>query len=71
MFKLGRRGPSPTIHLETDFIQPIKAGQWVECQANLVNRTHSMNFVEGVVTVDGTPVARCSGIFKVLKELRP
>ena len=61
---------APTIHLETDFIGPIKASQWVECQANLVNRTTSMNFVEGVVSADGTPVARCSAIFKVPYNLR-
>ncbi|MCH2548843.1 MAG: DsbA family protein [Alphaproteobacteria bacterium] len=70
MFQIGRDGVAPTIHLETDFIGPIKAGQWVECQANLVNRTTSMNFVEGVVSADGTPVARCSAIFKVPYNLR-
>ncbi|MCZ6589799.1 MAG: DsbA family protein [Alphaproteobacteria bacterium] len=70
LFQIGRKGISPTIHLETDFISAITPGQWVECQANLVNRTRSMNFVEGVVTADGTPVARCSGIFKVPRDLR-
>ncbi|NKB48041.1 MAG: hypothetical protein GKS02_01625 [Alphaproteobacteria bacterium] len=70
LFQIKRKGIAPTIHLETDFIEPILTGQWVECQANLVNRTHSMNFVEGVVTADGTPVARCSGIFKLPRELR-
>jgi 2-hydroxychromene-2-carboxylate isomerase/acyl-coenzyme A thioesterase PaaI-like protein len=70
LFQIGRKGIAPTIHLETDFIGAITPGQWVECRANLVNRTHSMNFVEGVVTADGTPVARCSGIFKMPRELR-
>ena len=70
MFQIGRDGIAPTIHLETDFIGAIKPGQWVECQANLVNRTRSMNFVEGVVTADGVPVARCSAIFKVPHALR-
>ncbi len=70
LFQIKRKGIAPTIHLETDFIAPITTGQWVECQASLVNRTHSMNFVEGVVTADGAPVARCSGIFKLPRELR-
>jgi len=70
MFQIGRDGVAPTIHLETDFIGAIKPGQWVECQANLVNRTRSMNFVEGVVTADGTPVARCSAIFKIPHNLQ-
>jgi hypothetical protein len=29
-----------------------------------------MNFVEGVVTADGTPVARCSAIFKIPHNLQ-
>jgi len=70
VFYMGKKGLSPTIHLETDFIGPINPGQWVECQARLVNTTRTMTFVEGVVTADGTPVARCSGIFKILRELR-
>jgi acyl-coenzyme A thioesterase PaaI-like protein len=67
-FYLGSKEPTPTIHLETDFIAPIYAGQWVECQARLVNRTGGMSFMEGEVTADGTPVARCSGIFKILRN---
>lgn len=70
IFYMGKKGLSPTIHLEVDFIDPIHPGQWVECRARLVNRTRTMTFVEGVVTADGTPVARCSGIFKILRHLR-
>ena len=66
-FYMGRTEPTPTIHLETDFIAPIYAGQWVECTARLVNRTGGMSFMEGEVTADGTTVARCSGIFKILR----
>jgi acyl-coenzyme A thioesterase PaaI-like protein len=67
-FYLGKPGLNPTIHLETDFIAPIRTGQWVECQARLVNATRTMTFMEGVVTADGEPVARCSGIFKILRD---
>ena len=48
MFYIGKKGLSPTIHLETDFIGPIAAGQWVECHGRLVNRTRTMIFMEGV-----------------------
>ena len=64
---MGTTEPTPTIHLETDFIAPIYAGQWVECQARLVNRTGGMTFMEGEVKADGVTVARCSGIFKILR----
>jgi 2-hydroxychromene-2-carboxylate isomerase/acyl-coenzyme A thioesterase PaaI-like protein len=70
LYYMGKTGLTPTIHLETDFIGPIKAGQWVECNGKLVNRTRTMTFMEGVVTADGTPVARCSGIYKILPDLR-
>lgn len=66
-FYMGTAEPTPTIHLETDFIAPIYAGQWVECQARLVNRTGGMTFMEGEVKADGVTVARCSGIFKILR----
>jgi len=70
LFYMGKQGLHPTVHLETDFIMPIAPGQWVECEAKLVNRSRSMTFVEGVVTADGARVARCSGIFKILSDLR-
>ena len=69
IFYMGKQGLTPTIHLETDFISPIEAGQWVECEARLVNRTRTMTFMEGVVTAGGTRVARCSGIFRILNDL--
>jgi 2-hydroxychromene-2-carboxylate isomerase/acyl-coenzyme A thioesterase PaaI-like protein len=69
-FYMGRTGLSPTIHLETDFIAPIKPAQWVECQARLVSATRSMTFMEGVVTADGVTAARCSGIFKIFRDSR-
>lgn len=69
-FYMGTKEPTPTIHLEADFIAPIYAGQWVECTARLVNRTRGMSFMEGEVKADGTTVARCSGIFKILRSPR-
>lgn len=70
LFYMGKRGLAPTIHLETDFIAPIHPTQWVECEAQLVNRTRTMSFVNGVVTADGKPVARCSGVFHIMRDLR-
>ena len=66
----GLKGLAPTIHLEADFLAPIRAGQWVECRPRLARATNSMNFVDALVTADGEPVLRCSGIFTLSRALR-
>jgi 2-hydroxychromene-2-carboxylate isomerase/acyl-coenzyme A thioesterase PaaI-like protein len=66
----GVRGMSPTIHLEADFLAPIRAGQWVEIKPRLSRATNTMNFVDGLVTADGEPVLRCAGIFSLSRDLR-
>ncbi|MEK9660176.1 MAG: DsbA family protein [Alphaproteobacteria bacterium] len=66
----GLRGLTPTIHLEADFLAPIRPGQWVEFHPQLARGTNSMNFVHGVATADGEPVLRASGVFSLSRELR-
>lgn len=66
----GLKGLTPTIHLEADFLAPIRPGQWVEFHPQLARGTNSMNFVHGVATADGEPVLRASGIFTLSRDLR-
>ena len=66
----GIKGLSPTIHLEADFLAPIRARQWVECRPRLARATNTMNFVDALVTADGEPVLRCAAIFSLSRELR-
>lgn len=70
LYLRGLKGLAPTIHLEADFLAPIRARQWVECRPRLARATDSMNFVDALVTADGEPVLRCSGIFSLSRELR-
>lgn len=66
----GLRGLTPTIHLEADFLAPVRAGQWVEIRPRLTKATNTMNFVDGLVTADGEPVLRSAGIFSLSRDLR-
>lgn len=70
LYLRGLKGMAPTVHLEADFLAPIRAGQWVECRPRLVRATRTMNFVDALATADGEPVLRGSGIFSLSREVR-
>jgi 2-hydroxychromene-2-carboxylate isomerase/acyl-coenzyme A thioesterase PaaI-like protein len=70
LYLRGLKGVAPTIHLEADFLAPIRPGQWVECRPRLARATGTMNFVDALVTADGEPVVRCAGIFSLSRPLR-
>ena len=55
----------PTISLQIDYLAPAPLGAWVEGTAQVLRATRSLVFVQGLVDADGTPVARCSGVFKI------
>jgi uncharacterized protein (TIGR00369 family) len=55
----------PTINLQVDYLAASKLGAWVQGEAQLLRATRSMVFMQGVVSADGEPVARVSGIFKI------
>lgn len=61
----GAKGFFTTISLNTDFIAPAPLGAWVEARAELLSRTRSMLFVQGLFTVGETPVLRASGVFRL------
>lgn len=52
-----------TITLTTDFVGPAPLGAWVECRPELVRRTRTMMFVQGLFLADGAPALRASGVF--------
>jgi uncharacterized protein (TIGR00369 family) len=62
--EIGRRF-LPTINLQVDFLAASPLGAWVQGEAQLLRATRSMVFMQGLITADGTNVARVSGIFKV------
>ena len=55
----------PTINLQIDYLAPSPKGAWVQGAGQLLRSTRSLVFMQGVVTADGQPVARASGIFKI------
>ena len=55
----------PTISLQVDYLAPSATGAWVQGEAQVLRTTRSMVFAQGLVTADGTPVARLSGILKI------
>jgi uncharacterized protein (TIGR00369 family) len=55
----------PTINLQLDYLAPSPLGAWVEGEAQVLRTTATLAFIQGLVTADGLPVARCSGIFKI------
>ncbi len=57
-----------TISLNTDFVGPAPLGAWVECQPELVRRTRTMMFVQGVFRAEGKPALRANGVFSLPKE---
>ncbi len=55
----------PTISLQVDYLAPSPRGAWVQGEAQLLRGTRSLVFLQGLVTADGEPVARVSGVFKI------
>ncbi len=55
----------PTVSLQIDYLSPAPLGAWVQGEAQLLRTTHTMVFAQGLVTADGEPAARVSGILKI------
>jgi len=55
----------PTVSLQVDYLAPSPLGAWVQGEAEVLRSTATLVFVQGLVSADGQPVARASGIFKI------
>ncbi|MEO7244253.1 MAG: PaaI family thioesterase [Rubrivivax sp.] len=55
----------PTISLQIDYLAPTPLGAWVQGEAEVLRTTASLVFIQGLVSADGVPVARTSGLFKI------
>lgn len=55
----------PTVNLATDFLSGGRAGAWIEGDARLIRRTRGMVFAETLLTADGEPFLRASGVMKI------
>ena len=55
----------PTISLQLDYLAPAPLGCWVQGETQLLSTTRTMVFAQALVTADGVPAARASGILKI------
>ena len=55
----------PTVSLQIDYLAPAPLGAWVQGEAEPLRVTRSLVFAQGLVTADGEPCARVSGVFKI------
>ena len=66
MLDMGReRRFLPTISLNIDYLGPSRLGAWVQGEAQVLRTTRNMLFGQGLVTADGEPALRFSGVFKL------
>lgn len=61
----------PTISLQLDYLAPAPLGCWLEGTAELLRATRTLVFAQGLLTADGTPCARASGVFRIGPEIGP
>ncbi len=66
MYEPGReRRFLPTISLQIDYLGASPLGAWVQGEAQILRTTRNMVFGQGLVSADGAPALRFSGIFKL------
>ncbi|MCW5729429.1 MAG: PaaI family thioesterase [Alphaproteobacteria bacterium] len=63
--RIGRK-PTATVSLNSDFLNAVRVGDWVEGTAEIVRQGSSLVFVRGELSVEGRPVLAANGIWKVL-----
>jgi uncharacterized protein (TIGR00369 family) len=55
----------PTVSLQVDFMGAASLGAWVQGEAQILRVTRNLVFGQGMITVDGEPGARMSGVYKI------
>lgn len=61
----GVKGFFITISLTQDFLAPVPLGSWLEAEVDLLRRTRTAMFVQGVFRVRGEAALRASGVFRL------
>ena len=55
-----------TVQLNTQFIAPVRPGEFVEGRAEVLRRTRSVVFVRGMLAVGERTVLHADGVWKIL-----
>lgn len=61
----GERRFLPTVSLQVDYLGPSPSGAWVQGEGEVLRTTRNLLFAQGLITADGEPVLRVSGVFKL------
>jgi acyl-coenzyme A thioesterase PaaI-like protein len=58
----------PTVSLSTEFLRPVKLGDWVEARAEVTKRGRNLLFSRVIASVTGRAVFTSTGIFSIGPE---
>jgi len=61
-------GAAVTMHLSIDFLDMARAGEWIVGEGRLTRMARDVAFVEGRVHTAGRPLARATGVFKLMRR---
>ena len=56
-----------TMQLDNQFMAPVRNGDFVECETEVVRAAKTVVFLRGVLKVQGRPVMVANGIWKVIE----
>jgi acyl-coenzyme A thioesterase 13 len=59
--------PLVTVSLTTEFIAPIRAGEWLETRTTVQRAGRRLAFAQAVVYADAHPVVQASGVFAIAR----
>lgn len=57
-----------TLNMQTQFLVPAKAGEWIEVVPQITRRTRGMVFIRGDFTVAGEIVMTAQSVWKLLGQ---
>lgn len=55
----------PTVSLQIDFLGAAMLGSWVQGEAQILRTTRNLVFGQGLVSANGEPALRISGVYKM------
>jgi len=62
------RIPCATIQLDTHFVAPAQAGDFIIAQAEVTRQTSSLIFLRGTLSVGGQIIMTAQGVMKVMRQ---
>jgi uncharacterized protein (TIGR00369 family) len=60
-----------TLHLSIDFLAMGRAGEWIVGEGRLTRLARDTAFAEGVALMGERPIARATGVFRLMQKRTP